>query len=275
MVPLESIQLATLCSGAKRFDEGNATETWKGSIQTHFGQKVAFIKVLPNNQLISETACALLARALGLNVPPPYLVRVHKEQLRQSRKWGKDETEKICFGSEEIDHLSLARILFPKRKGKSVPVHPSVMIKIRQQVAACEGFQETAIFDEWIANGDRHEGNLLWDGRKFYLIDHSHSLTGGKWKVTSLIPDVQMPNRLLDPIVNQLDWNERQAWKQKADLERFRYRELPLATLQDMAGMELYDKTGIGLHAVNFIEKRINNLLHLICSRLDLGILPI
>src|SRR5205823_3440540 len=156
MVPLQPIQLATLCSGAQRYQDHNATETWKGSIQTAAGQRVAFVKVLPDNQLVSETACALLARALGLNVPTPYLVRVDKDRLKQSRNWASGETEKVCFGSEELPHPSLARVLLPKFKGKPIPIATNVKNKVWDQIRGCDGFEETAIFDEWIANGDRH-----------------------------------------------------------------------------------------------------------------------
>ncbi|HEU4683743.1 MAG TPA: HipA family kinase [Nitrospira sp.] len=275
MVPLPVIHLATLCSGAQRFHADNATETWKGPIQTEQGQRVAFVKVLPDNQLISEAACALLARALCLDVPIPYLVQVNRDQLKASKKWAKDEAQKICFGSEELVHPSLVRVLVPKRNGKPLPVHPDVKKKIWEKIRACEGFQETAIFDEWVANGDRHDGNLLWDGKKFYLIDHSHALTGGKWKPSTLKVDAVVPNKLLDSIAKGLSWEEREQWSQKAEIQRFRYQDLAISTLPDMAKMEIYDQSGLGTHAVNFFEKRINKLLQLICSRLGLGVLPI
>lgn len=275
MVPLQPIQLATLCSGAVRFDDLNATETWKGPIQTSVGQVVAFVKVLPDNQLISEAACALLAQALGLDVPTPYLVQVNKEQLKKSKNWIDGETTKICFGSQELSHPSLARVLAPKRKGKLVPIHPVLQQKIWDQVRGCDSFQETAIFDEWAANGDRHPGNLLWDGRKYYLIDHSHALTGGKWKPDRLKPEAKVRNQLLDVVEPTLNWEGREAWRQKAELERFRYQDLALSTLQDMAKMELYDSNGLGQHAIGFFQKRIDRLLGLICTRLKHAVLPL
>ena len=52
-----------------------------------------------------------------------------------------------------------------------------ISVFVRNFTELCEEYPSVIGFDEWIANGDRNLGNLLWDGEKdFYLIDHGLSM---------------------------------------------------------------------------------------------------
>jgi hypothetical protein len=56
-----------------------------------------------------------------------------------------------------------------------------------------------ACLDEWIANSDRHAGNLLFQAdSQFLLIDHSHAFTGPAWAVPDLQANCIISNRLLE-----------------------------------------------------------------------------
>jgi len=46
---------------------------------------------------------------------------------------------------------------------------------------------KAAAFDEWVANADRHNGNLLMGTTgEVWLIDHSHAFTGDTWTAAGL-----------------------------------------------------------------------------------------
>ncbi len=61
-------------------------------------------------------------------------------------------------------------------------------------------------FDAWIANIDRHPGNLLFGSRgDTWLIDHGHCFTGPAWKPEDLDPAYEFMNRLsewMTPFLN-------------------------------------------------------------------------
>jgi hypothetical protein len=61
-------------------------------------------------------------------------------------------------------------------------------------------------FDIWIANTDRHPGNLLFGGNgDIWLIDHGHSFTGPTWLGNNLDPSANYANRLTQWLTPELD----------------------------------------------------------------------
>jgi hypothetical protein len=46
---------------------------------------------------------------------------------------------------------------------------------------------KACVFDEWIANEDRHDGNILTNGLEFWLIDHGLALNTAVFKSNSVI----------------------------------------------------------------------------------------
>lgn len=266
-IPLETVQLAVLGAGAVEVKDGNVTETWKGTIFTASGSTVAYIKMLPSNQLISEVTCAVLGRVLNLNVPKPYLVKVKKTLLPKSKQWRKKETERICFASEDVGHPSMKRLVANQVAG--------VQDKLTQKYLRWDGFKDATIFDEWIANSDRNIGNLLFDGREFYLIDHSHAFTGSKWQMADLKPEAIVKNVWLDILNPILTWQERSQWKDQADLARLKYQCIPLDAIGEKTQANRYATVEQAAVVAQFIRKRADLILQLICSRLRIGLLPI
>lgn len=269
MIQIQSIDLASLGAGALKVKAGNRTDTWRGTIFTAGGPIVAYVKMLPTNQLISESVCALLGRALGLNMPRPFLVHVKRKDLPKSKEWKGQENERICFGSEDAKHPSLKQII-EMGKGNS-----AINDKIVKHWLDWKGFRETAIFDEWIANPDRNIGNVLYDGTDFHLIDHSHALTSPKWKPADLKPDISARNIWLDHQKPYLSEAEKKEWEGKAGLERFRYQCVEVSDLPERASMKRYSSPAERDAVSSFIQKRAGLILQLICRRLNIGLLPL
>lgn len=183
----QPIELATLLPGARLVTgQQNVEETWKAEVYAETGPTIAYVKMLEPQQVISEVVCSLVGSALGLNIPKPFLVYVERNNLPQSKKWNTSEERRISFGSEDARHPSFRQWI--QANGNAV----------FRALVSWNGFAQTAWLDEWIANDDRNVGNLLFDGNDFWLIDHSHALTGPQWTPADLRSSKQVGNRFLD-----------------------------------------------------------------------------
>lgn len=145
-----------------QYDDMNKTLTWRAFIKLIDNQeeKIAIIKQIPRKQIVIETVCALLGRYIGLPIPRPMLVF--------------DRDNNCFFGSEDIGHPDLR-----------------VNKEALELLKGWEHLHRACVFDEWIANEDRHDGNLLTDGYNFWLIDHELALNH------LLDVDEQICNKLL------------------------------------------------------------------------------
>jgi len=147
-------------------DRQNINPAWKAEVRTHNGDIPAIVKKISENEIIIECCCALIAEAMTLPVPKPLIV--------------KDEQQGILFGSEELPHPDLKR------------THLSTFL-VTLSLANWAILPDAVVFDEWIANPDRHGGNLLTDGTgNFWLIDHGLALARG------ITPEDKVKNYLLD-----------------------------------------------------------------------------
>jgi hypothetical protein len=139
--------------------------TWSGIVGTASGQLGAFLKALPSRELMVECLCALLGRAVGLPIPRPIVAA--------------DDELGILFGAEQVPHPDLRHTALPSTIWE-------------EHLAAWKTLPRASAFDGWIANRDRHWGNLLTDGTgEFWLIDHGLALPPG------LAPDAAVQNLLL------------------------------------------------------------------------------
>jgi hypothetical protein len=73
-------------------------------------------------------------------------------------------------------------------------------------------------FDSWVANTDRHDGNILHGSdMSVWLIDHGRCLTGENWQPADLIPNQVYDNKLKGWLTHLLGINE--ISKSKAELK--------------------------------------------------------
>jgi len=125
----------------------------RGIVRTPEGEIEAFVKRLEDSrEILVECVCAILARRLGLPVPEPLLVLV-PDYLGGPG---------LAFGSAAVSHPNL-----------QVRIQPNGQAAVFERLRKWKDLVRAACFDEWIANCDRHAGNLLYDGdAEFWLIDH-------------------------------------------------------------------------------------------------------
>lgn len=154
------IEFVSFFSKIGKVDVGNKCSVWKAQVKTPSGKLlVAFIKHLPPRELFIECIAAQLGREIGISIPRPLLVQIFPAHLPELNL--KEST--IIFGSEDANYPSFQQFTSPTKALNELRKWPDLL------KAGC--------FDEWIANPDRHHGNILYSGsNQFSLIDHSHAI---------------------------------------------------------------------------------------------------
>lgn len=258
---IPQIRLANVISGAALdANEKGANETFIGLIETDTEQHRAYIKVLGSRQLVNELVCSTLGQAAGLPIPEGFIVRATSTELPESSMLANHKGEALIFACADVGRPSLKRRL--AQDGNEFA---------QQFLADWEDGDATAIFDEWIANPDRHPGNLLVEGPgKVWLIDHGHSFTGPNWKATDLVPDRAVKNQVADEIFPRLTLPGRMAVRTKA------------AALAKLFGIIKPDAALSACHAAhfmnledlaalrNFVAVRVDKIFDLVSTRLGI-----
>ncbi len=117
------------------------------------GESVVIAKRIPGREIAIELICSSLGRELGLPIPEPVLLA--------------DVEKNWYFGSVDVGHPNLSQV---------VTASDSAIIN---KLESWPGLLNAACFDEWIANPDRCDENLLFDGLGFILIDHGMAIPQG------------------------------------------------------------------------------------------------
>ncbi len=159
---MEQLLLGTLLPGAVEIHNENVNEVWRGNVQLDGIRRTMYVKAVEPRTLAVEVVCSIVGRAIGLPIPRPALVQVTNVAFSHL------SSPRVFFGSESVDNPDLKKWL-------------SVDSETTQ--AMLDGWSkliDAGCFDEWIANCDRHGGNILYGGgSNFSLIDHSEALPLG------------------------------------------------------------------------------------------------
>ncbi len=165
---MESLRLGVLLPGSVAVGDG-INHARRGQVRTAQGDVIAIIKSVPSREIAVELFCALLAQHLGLPAPAPLLVAMPDRAL--------------AVGSADMGYPSLRHFL---QTNDNDP-------QILRRLLEWPHLVPTASFDDWIANPDRHVGNLLFDGTaQFWLIDHGLALAA------TLAPADRVDNHMLE-----------------------------------------------------------------------------
>ncbi len=149
-------------------------KVWRGMAQkpmnTEPGVPMIIKWVEKKEMLATEMACALAARALRLPVPVGVLVLGEKDQLHglPIRVTTSEASSVICFGSEF--HWPDDTIAIPE---DTEAAQEWVWSRLCQSSQGSSG----GVWDELIANEDRHHQNVVFDGIRWWFIDHEKTLT--------------------------------------------------------------------------------------------------
>lgn len=201
------IEIATAYPNLEEISVGKGKGvTLRGDIQTDQGVKLAFVKLLSLEGIAREAICSVLARKLHLPVRQGYYVSLVNSQFHSQA----GNIESLAFGAL-TDVTPLFRLT-------DLPGFESDLLKWPELL-------KSAVFDEWIANGDRLPNNMAFEkGGVFWLFDHDEAFPGhvsvgtpvGSQLLALVAKDKaeldlhRIRNQALDFVkgYEQVDWNE-------------------------------------------------------------------
>jgi hypothetical protein len=158
---------ARLLEGAVRFSQGNVNATYRAQILTPGSIiKSAIVKDLDQRELAIELLVAALGKLLGLRIPNAFLV-ISNKTLPTAIGPTLTSGERLLFGSEDADTPPIAQVY----QNSAV-----IKAKILKRLAASNEITSLFSFDTWVANVDRHAGNLLISSNGVWFIDHGRCL---------------------------------------------------------------------------------------------------
>lgn len=157
---MDRVGLATILAEPKRVTDGaGLSPLWIGRLRTEAGDEIrAYIKRAPQEEMLSEIVCAIVGRDMGLPIPRPYLT----------------QDAAGLFGQKSLLYFALEDAEQPSFK--QLVADPATKPGLTQALAKWKQLPDAAVFDEWIANDDRNQGNFLFDGTsEWTLIDHARA----------------------------------------------------------------------------------------------------
>ena len=122
------------------------------------------------HKLPVELACSLAAAELGLPVPRGVVVLAKGDQLPGLPGYAKPiagTDDYLCYGSMHQ---------WPDDSGVRQLDDASATESTWRHLCDSPGAAPGAAWDELAANADRHAGNLVFDGNKYWFIDHELAL---------------------------------------------------------------------------------------------------
>lgn len=251
---------------ASRIDEGRSSEVYLATLRNPAKIQKAYVKVSTEPQEnIAELIASQIGRALGLPIPEPFLVLCDSRELPQDSAFYESGLHWVFASAQHgTDPISIEHLY---RKNESL---------YREVINRWAIYDHAAAFDEYIANDDRNQGNLVYcpSKKEIALIDHGRCLGVGQGKLLDLKPDYPVANQLVDSVLPLDDAEKHQLSKVANDL--MRHCELidfsglpPTAELQKIQDGTQRSKI------VDFLKTRIHFTVELLCQRMGMPQLPL
>lgn len=171
-------------------EEGDMAETFACTIEWSDGKlKRSYIKrflKVNNLSLVNEITGYLIAKAADLPIP------THA---------GIIEAPNHIFGDSSDQYEDYCFIVSSVPGDNPGSLYKMGMIKdcntLMSMVASWSKLSDTIAFDDWVANQDRHLGNILVEGKnKVHLIDHGNLPVKLHWTCSDLNASLQSVNVL-------------------------------------------------------------------------------
>jgi len=249
---MQNVEIVRVLPGAAPFNQRNFNDTFVGqfllkSKRTRHG----YIKDVNKQQLVNEILASLLGRDLGLPIPDSYLGFVKSGDLSVSKIPMSDGSGHVVFVSADVGVPSLVQ--------RYLPHGDFYKLMLVNELKKWVHLGATYAFDTWIANTDRHEGNLLIeDATKIWLIDHGHAFTGHQWTEADLVPLAKYRNRLSEWLTAYLTGDFKVAKGKEAEACAAKLGAVPFDEyLQSISGMKILSKNE-SQAIIDFLASRVS-----------------
>jgi hypothetical protein len=247
---MEQVEIGIMLPGAEKFDDLNVNPTWKAHVKTHDKVTVAFVKQLSLNKLYVECVCATVGRYIGLSIPKPIIVKVTHDSF-SSVPPGEFQ---LAFGSEDAAYPSFRRYI-----NKDEKLAMAKLIEFSKTL-------DIGVFDEWIGNWDRNQGNILYDGgMDFSFIDHENAIDPAL-----KFDESAKANIIIDAIYSGQSEFEKYKENRRAQTSIMpQYEKFPFSLISDKTYATAYLNDEEVLNVISFLEKRVSVLDNLLANRLN------
>jgi len=211
----------------------------------------AYAKPLEKESFAIECLTSLLGIKLGLPIPEPIIAITD-----QGEAW---------YATIDIGHPSLRQTIDLGNNNEVLNTESNLAI-LKKLSEWCD-LNNAIAFDEWIANDDRHIGNVLFDGVKsFWLIDHDQAMRprfGSGNPVKNQLLTIKMIFNESNEIEKQRLKNQIQHWINSIKLPILKDLSERLIRFND----ELFQEATL-LQMITFLEKRHPNIAKITSSKI-------
>jgi hypothetical protein len=158
-------------------------ETYRGWIEVDNLRHQAFVKFLRPWELFNELLGSVLCQLVALPTPKVFLVVVNRDEYPSPALFPDDQIQHaLAFASQAMPADALSRRM-----------SLTSLAALRTIVEEWTEWPDVLIFDQWIANPDRHTGNVLMgQPGEFYLIDHGLCFYRQNWTPEELLASVSL-----------------------------------------------------------------------------------
>ncbi|MEL5879770.1 HipA family kinase [Cereibacter sphaeroides] len=251
---MAGVELVRVLRGAVPFCIGNVNDTYRGMVLCRDGtQRHGVIKDLNVQQLVNELLATVLGRELGLPVPEGYLGFVPKGELGVNKVELNDGSGHLVFVSGDVGTPNLAQQI--TNHGQFVETILIHLLRKWQKLG------DLYAFDAWIANTDRHRGNILIDGpNSIWLIDHGHAFTGPTWLPNDLDPATEYRHRLQEWMTDNLTATEKNDRGKEAGIFATRIAAMGVAKAVEESKAEFLLSPQAANAVVDFLMRRVQHV---------------
>lgn len=145
-------------------------------------------KSVPNREIVSEALGYVIAKSCGLLVPKTAgIILLQRNQLPSKLlpeidkiTAGTPQQSFFCWFSEDMEFPNIKQ---KHLEGVNIPILVTARtLRLARLLRKSADTPKVIAFDEWLANTDRHLGNLLSPGgTRLMLIDHGRILSYPNW----------------------------------------------------------------------------------------------
>lgn len=263
---MEAVQFASVLPGAVSFNEGNVSATFRGQIlRSDLSIANAVIKDVPPKEMANELISFVLARQLLLPVPDLLLAQASPSDLAAIKGPTTRDGRRLVLASVDVN---VPNITF--RYVHDIPGRARLL----GAITAWPPLGRLYGFDAWVANVDRHAGNLLFGpGAEAWLIDHGHTFTGPSWIGSELKPSAHYRHKLGEWLTAHLTVDGREMRARQAGALEANLRSLNIDAAMSAAHahqlLSPQDLTALN----DFLHARITEVARLASSALGTPVL--
>jgi hypothetical protein len=266
MAVMPTVEFASVLAGAEGFSEGNINDTYRGQVLRADGAIVnAVLKDVGARELANELISFVLARSLSLPTPDALLAQVHPDDLEVTGGPITSDGRRLMLASVDVGVPNVQFRYITDMPGRA---------RLLGAITAWPSLGRLYGFDAWVANIDRHAGNLLFgSGAEAWLIDHGWAFTGPNWTSTSLDPVQAYPHRLSEWLTPHLTQDGREARTRQAGILEADLRLIDVNVAIEASRADLLLPPEDLRALKEFLTKRVNEVTRLASAALNSPVL--